>query len=524
MAVMRIPGGRRIGTTAATAALLTLGLVATVTGGARADDARGVIANAGAQDAIAGSYIVILHDSAFAAGSVRAEVLADRHDADVTSVYRHALNGFAAELTEADARELAAEPAVRTVVQNRRIQLAGTQDDPPSWGQDRIDQPGLPLDTSYTYPDHGGAGVTAYIVDTGVRYSHDDFGGRATFGFDAFGGDGSDGHGHGTHVAGTVAGSSYGVAKAADIVAVRVLDAGGSGTTETVIGGVDFVTGDADGPAVANLSLGGGPDPALDEAVRNSVEAGITYAIAAGNDYGADAGGSSPARVEEAITVASSTRADAMSSFSNVGSVVDIFGPGSGITSAWGTADDAENTISGTSMATPHVAGAAALHLADRPAATPAEVETALVGSAVWNRLSGVPGHTPNALLHTGGRGGAPEAPDGPRFASGTAVAISDLNTVESGIDVDGVGTLDGAYEVTVDIQHTWIGDLTVALIAPDGSVRTLHDRSGGSANDLDAGYLLDGAGLAADGTWTLRVTDSANLDEGVLNGWALRF
>ncbi|MDT0342472.1 S8 family peptidase [Streptomyces litchfieldiae] len=524
MAVMRMPGRPRTSATVATAALLALGLGATVSGEARADEAVGVIADAGAEGAIAGSYIVILEDSAFSANSERGEALADRHDAKVTSVYEHALNGFAARMTESEALELAADPAVAQVVQNQTVSINDTQTDPPSWGLDRIDQADPPLDDSYTYPSHAGAGVTAYIVDTGVRLSHEDFGGRATFGFDAFGGNGSDGNGHGTHVAGTVAGASYGVAKAADIVAVKVLDNAGSGTIETVVAGVDFVTGDADGPAVANMSLGGGASAALDTAVRNSIAAGVTYAVAAGNDYGDDASASSPARVDEAITVASSTNTDAISGFSNVGSVVDIFGPGSGITSAWSTGDSAENTISGTSMATPHVAGAAALYLADNPAATPAQVEAALVDSAVWNRLSGVPSNTPNALLHIGGEGGAPEPPDGPRFENVTNVDISDLTTSESEIDVTGAGVLDGAYQVEVDIVHTWIGDLTIELIAPNGTVRVLHDQSGGSTDNLNAVYTLNGTGLSADGTWTLRVTDNANADEGHLNGWALQF
>ncbi|MDT0443125.1 S8 family peptidase [Streptomyces johnsoniae] len=524
MAAMRSSRRLRAGATVATAAVLGLGAGLTLPGAASADDAQRVIANAGAEGTIPGSYIVILEEGTFSATSASAQALADRHDAEVTSTFRHALNGFAAELTEADALDLAADPAVAEVVQNQTIRLDATQDDPPSWGQDRIDQADLPLDDSYTYPDTAGEGVTAYIVDTGVRYTHEDFGDRATFGFDAFGGDGQDGNGHGTHVAGTVAGSSYGVAKAADIVAVRVLDDTGSGTAETVIGGVDFVTGDASGPAVANLSLGGGANSALDQAVRNAIDAGVTFAVAAGNDYGADAGGYSPARVEEAITVASSAQSDAVSEFSNLGSVVDIFGPGSAITSTWNTGDDAENTISGTSMATPHVAGAAALYLAGNPAATPAEVSAELVDSAVWNRLSGVPADTPNALLHTGGQGGQPEPPDGPRFGNETAAAISDLTTTESTIDVTGAGVLDGAYQVEVTIEHTYIGDLTVDVVAPDGTERRLHDRSGGSTNDLDTVYTLNGSGLEADGTWTLRVTDNARADEGTLVSWSLQF
>ncbi|RKN47043.1 S8 family peptidase [Streptomyces hoynatensis] len=525
MAVMRTPG--RVGTGAAVAAatLLGLGLGAAVPAVAQADDgARGVIAGAGSADAIDGSYIVILKDSAFSATSQRAETLADSHDAKVTTVYRHALNGFAAEMSEADALELAADPAVQEVVQNETVHVAETQTDPPSWGEDRIDQPDLPLDDSFTYPDSAGAGVTAYVVDTGVRYTHEEFGGRAVFGFDAFGGDGSDGYGHGTHVAATLAGETYGLAKEADIVSVRVLDETGSGTIDEVVAGVDFVAGDVHGPAVANLSLGGGANDALDEAVRNAIDAGVVFAVAAGNDYGDDAAGTSPARVEEAITVGASDETDARSYFSNVGSVVDLFAPGSEITSAWNTSDTASDTISGTSMATPHVAGAAALYLADHPDATPAEVQDHLVDSAVYYRLTDIPADTVNALLHIGGEGGAPELPDGPRFTSSGTVPINDYETSESTIDVSDVGVLDGLFQVEVDITHTYIGDLTVELRAPDGTTRVLQDQSGGSTDDLNAVYTLNGSGLDADGTWTLSVTDNAGADEGRLNSWALQF
>jgi subtilisin family serine protease len=246
--------------------------------------------------------------------------------------------------------------------------------------------------------------VNAYIIDTGIRVTHTQFGGRASVAFDAVG-DGRNGidcNGHGTHVSGTVGGSTYGVAKAVRLFAVRVLSCSGSGSTSGVIAGVNWVTSHHANPAVANMSLGGGVSTSLDSAVSNSINSGVTYAIAAGNSN-TNAANSSPARVSAAITVGSSTSSDARSSFSNFGSVVDIFAPGSSITSAWSTSDTATNTISGTSMATPHVAGVAARYLQTHTTASPATVRNAIVNAANLNRLSGIPSGTANRLLFWSG-------------------------------------------------------------------------------------------------------------------------
>ncbi|MFD3353279.1 S8 family peptidase [Streptomyces fradiae] len=357
--------------------------------------AEGKIYGANAEGAVSGSYIVILDEKA------DKEDLAKEYGGELKREYGSALDGFSASgLSETEAKRLAADPAVAKVVQNKKFTINATQDDPPSWGLDRVDQADTAGDGKYTYPDGGGEGVTAYVIDTGVRVTHKDFEGRATHGFDAVDNDDTadDGNGHGTHVAGTIAGAAHGVAKKAKIVAVRVLDDSGSGTTDQVIAGIDWVAKNAQGPSVANMSLGGGADEAIDEAVRKAIAAGITFGVAAGNES-SDAGQGSPARVKEAITVASSTRNDAQSDFSNFGAVVDIYAPGSDITSTWNDSDEGTKTISGTSMATPHVVGAAAVYLSGHRDATPDQVATALVGGATTDKITNPSQGTANKLL-----------------------------------------------------------------------------------------------------------------------------
>ena len=320
-----------------------------------------------------------------------------------TFVYTSALHGFAAQMTEEEALKLSQDDRVAFVEEDSVVEAIATQTNPP-WGLDRIDQAARPLSASYTYTSTG-AGVNAYIIDTGIRRSHTQFAGRmgAQF-FDAVGGQtaANDCNGHGTHVAGTVGGSTFGVAKGVRLFAVRVLSCSGSGSNSGVIAGVNWVTNNHIDPAVANMSLGGGASTALDTAVRNSIAAGVTYAVAAGNSN-TNAANSSPARVTQAITVGASTINDARSSFSNFGSVVDIFAPGSAIQSAWITSNTATASLSGTSMASPHVAGAAARHLQSNPGASPATVRNALVNAASLNRLTGVPTGTSNRLLFRSG-------------------------------------------------------------------------------------------------------------------------
>jgi subtilisin family serine protease len=356
---------------------------------------------------IPGSYIVVLEEDApgiaaadrRSAGALAAELTAP-HGGRVTHVYDRALRGFAARLSRRAAEALSRNPRVRYVEQDSEVWAIATQTGA-TWGLDRVDQTALPLSGTYTY-DFDGNGVNAYVIDTGIRRTHQDFGGRAFEGYTAIAdGRGTDDcNGHGTHVAGTVGGSTWGVAKRVTLWAVRVLSCSGSGSTSGVIAGVDWVTANRQLPAVANMSLGGGASAALDDAVNRSIAAGVTYAVAAGNSN-TNACNSSPARVAAALTVGATTSTDARSSFSNFGACLDVFAPGSSITSAWISSNSSTNTISGTSMASPHVAGAAALYLHDNPAATPAQVASAIVGAATLGRVTNPGTGSPNRLLFT---------------------------------------------------------------------------------------------------------------------------
>lgn len=432
-------------------------------------------------------YIVV-----FRPGVVDVPGLARRlgasHRGEVRHIYENALEGFAVRVPAQAAAALARNPNVLYVEADQVMQAVGTQTNA-TWGLDRIDQVNLPLSTSYTYPNTG-TGVTAYILDTGILYAHADFGGRATFGFDAFGGNGNDCNGHGSHVAGTVGGSTYGAAKGVALKAVRVLDCNGSGSTSGVIAGIDWVTGHhaAGAAAVANMSLGGGFSQSLNDAVTASINDGVPYALSAGNGdrrgRPLDACGSSPASTPTGITVGATDKTDKEASFSNYGTCVDMLAPGVGITSAWYTSNTATNTISGTSMAAPHVAGAAALYIAANPGSSPAAVASALVGNAGSNKIAlhsrSTSGGTPNKLLYMGFIGGGGGEPTNTPPTAAFTFTCTDL-----ACSFDGSGSTDSDGSIA---GYAW----------------NFGDGSTGSGQNVSRTY-------AAGGTYTVTLTVTDN-------------
>ena len=356
--------------------------------------------------AVPGEYIVVLKppvpgEKAFRSGLV-AENLVARFGGSVFHTYEHALRGFATRMTPEQARALSAAPEVEYVEENGVVSISGGNQPDATWGIDRLDQHDLPLNQTYLY-NASGKGVHAYIIDTGIRISHSEFGGRAEHSFDSFSDaqKGNDCNGHGTHVAATVGGNLYGVAKGVQLHAVRVLNCDGSGSIAGVIAGVDWVANNRVLPAVANMSLGGGKSDALDDAVRRAIGAGVTFVVAAGNEN-QDACSRSPARTPEAITVGATTNADQRSSFSNWGRCVDVFAPGSQILSAWLTDDSSTKVLNGTSMAAPHVAGVAALFLERNASATPAAVTSALVDNSTADKVANAGRCSPNRLMFSG--------------------------------------------------------------------------------------------------------------------------
>lgn len=438
-----------------------------------------------ASKTIADEYIVVF-SSDVADVDGRAKGLANAHGGNVNRTYRAALKGFSVHMSAQAAAALANEPGVESVEQSQAFELAGTQTNP-VWGLDRIDQPTRLFDALYVYPNTA-AGVNVYIIDSGVRHTHVEFGGRAVPAFSAI----NDGQGpdglclwHGTHVAGIVGGTVYGAAKEATLYSVRAFDCNQVGTTTTILAAIDWVTANRVRPAVAVMSLVGPIDAAINAAVENSMATGVTYVVSAGN-AAQDACNYSPANVPGALTVAAMTSVDAQASYTNYGSCVDLFAPGSNIYGATNSGDTDIVLRSGTSQATGFVAGAAAMYLASNPGASPAEVSQALISAATVGVLSGVTPGTPNRLLRvTGGSGGSPPPPPPPPGnAAPTAKFSATCNkascTFDASSSTDDVGIVgynwnfgDGTTGSGSPVSHTYSTrtniTVTVTLTVSDG-------------------------------------------------------
>jgi hypothetical protein len=428
------------------------------------------------------SYIVVFKPGTSASEQIANDV-AKAHGADVRRVYNHALRGMTVRASREQIARMQRDPRVAYIEANGVVKAIDSQAGA-TWGLDRIDQRALPLDTTYNYQGYG-TDVHAYVIDTGIYAEHEEFAGRVLEGADLVDNDSTpqDCHGHGSHVAGTVLGTTYGVAKQAMLHGVRVLDCVGSGSTADVIAGIDWVTANHIKPAVANMSLGGGFSQALNDAVANSVAAGVTYAVAAGNES-SDACGRSPASTPEALTIAASDSSDLIASFSNKGTCVDLFAPGVDITSAAITSPTSTSIKSGTSMASPHVAGVAALYLGAFPDATPAEVAAAIVEQATPDVITNPGSGTPNLLVYMG------DFP-GDNRSLGRIVATAQTSCS---------GTI---HLRLTDSDLSGIGTQGVAITTSGGdseSVTLLEDPSHPGRFELDLA-LATGAVVVGDGT-----------------------
>ncbi|OLR93201.1 S8 family serine peptidase [Actinokineospora bangkokensis] len=482
-----------------------------------------------ARHPVPGSFVVTLKPLATASAvQSQATSLAAKYGGTASAVLTASMQGFIAkDLTDGEARALAADPFVKRVYQDGTARAADVQTGA-TWGLDRVDQADLPLDSRYSYPSGAAGNVTVYVTDTGVKTTQAEFEDRATVGADFIGDgqNGSDCTGHGTHVAGTIGSKTWGVAKKAKLVSVRMLGTNctQNGPDSAGVQAVEWVTRNAVKPAVVNASWTFDNADIGDDAIAGLLRSGVQFVAASGNSS-ADACATGPANIADVITVNATSRNDARASFSNYGTCSDLFAPGDGITSV-GLSGTGGVTMSGTSMAAPHVTGTAALYLSANTGAGPQQVRDALVGGASSGKVTNPGSGSPNKLLNTAFATGSPTP--GCDGGSTTAdVAIPDAGTaVTSDIPLSGcTGNATATTKVQVDIAHTYTADLRVELVGPSGRAFALHQPGGiGAATGIHQTFTVDASAETRAGTWRLRATDVYRFDTGVIDAWSLTF